>query len=121
MAYKKLTNEDDEVAEAAIAEEVAEDGSARLRVALTAPVQIDGVQETSLVMREPKIGDQLDLERLNASGAEYERQLLSRLVDASPDDLKNLPLRDLSRLQKGYLRQVADAAKEDDFLMVLDA
>lgn len=121
LAYKRLSSEDDQVAEAAIADEVAEDGSTRLRVTLTGPVQINGVPEASLVMREPQIGDQLDLAKLNATGAEYERQLLSRLVDASPDDLKNLPLRDLARLQKGYLRQVADDAKEADFLVVVDA
>lgn len=80
----------------------------KLRIKLASPIEINSVTTDTLVMREPTVGDQLDLDKLAKNEAERELVMFARLTDCAPDDLKKLTLRDLDRVQKAYLRLVAD-------------
>lgn len=79
-----------------------------LTITLTTPITLNGVKTNKLVMREPTVGDELDLRKLVKDDAERELAMFARLSECAPDDLRKMTLKDFSRVQKGYFRLMAD-------------
>ncbi|AVY95693.1 hypothetical protein GCM10027202_12720 [Microvirgula curvata] len=80
----------------------------KLRITLSSPIEINGIRTDTLYMREPTVGDQLDSEKLAKDAGERELRMFSLLCECAPDDLRRLTIRDLERMQKAYLRLLAD-------------
>lgn len=71
-------------------------------IELSRPIEIDGVQVTTLRMREPTVADQLILEDMKGSDATKEVTLVANLCEVTPDDIKRLTLRDYRKVQKAF-------------------
>ena len=69
---------------------------------LSRPIEIDGVQVTTLRMREPTVADQLLLDEMKGSDATKEVTLVANLCEVTPDDIKRLTLRDYRTVQKAF-------------------
>ena len=69
---------------------------------LSRPIEIDGVQVTTLRMREPTVADQLLLDEMKGSDATKEVTLVANLCEVTPDDVKRLTLRDYRKVQKAF-------------------
>ena len=73
-----------------------------VNIELSRPIEIDGVQVTTLRMREPTVADQLILEDMKGSDAAKEVALVANLCEVTPDDIKRLTLRDYRKVQKAF-------------------
>lgn len=71
-------------------------------VTLSRPAKINGVETAVLKLREPTAGDLERFQESKGSDARREVEAFANLCEASPDDIRNLPVRDYSRLQAGY-------------------
>lgn len=71
-------------------------------IELSRPIEIDGVQVTTLRMREPTVADQLLLDEMKGSDATKEVTLVANLCEVTPDDIKRLTLRDYRKVQKAF-------------------
>lgn len=71
-------------------------------IELSRPIEIDGVQVTTLRMREPTVADQLAVEDAKGSSAMKEVMLAANLCDVTPDDIKKLTLRDYEKVQRAF-------------------
>lgn len=71
-------------------------------IELSRPIEIDGVQVTTLRMREPTVADQLLLDEMKGSDATKEVALVANLCEVTPDDIKRLTLRDYRKVQKAF-------------------
>ena len=86
----------------------------KIKVTLTTPIEINGVKTNTLILREPMVGDSLDVQKLAPDDDDQREVLmLARLADVSPEDLKRMGMRDFRRVQKGYLRLVAPGEGDD--------
>jgi hypothetical protein len=81
-------------------------------IKLKTAIQLNNVQVNQLVLREPTVGDQLDVQALGKTDAEREQLMFARLCDCAPDDLRQLTLRDYKKLQDAYFRLLTDDAPE---------
>lgn len=73
-------------------------------IELSRPIEIDGVQVTTLRMREPTVGDQLLVgDMKNLTEATREVTFAANLCEVSPDDMKKLTLRDYRGVQKALM------------------
>ena len=74
----------------------------KVEVALKSGLKVDGVQVSSLTMREPEVADQLAAFAFKGSEPEREVLLFANLCNVSPDQIKSLKMRDYNRLQAAY-------------------
>jgi hypothetical protein len=72
-------------------------------IELSRPIKIDGAAVTALRMREPTVNDQLVMDAKGGSDAQKELAMMANLCAVTPDDLKQLTLRDYKRVQKVFL------------------
>lgn len=94
----------------------------KIQIKLTTPIEFNGVKSDTLILREPTVGDSLDIQKLAATDDDQrEVMMLARLADVSPEDLRGMSMKDFRRLQKGYLRLVAPAAGDDLGIVELSA
>lgn len=63
------------------------------------PLLIDGVQVTSLRMREPTVNDELIASKAATALPEAEVAMIANLCEQSPDAIKGLKSRQYKRLQ----------------------
>jgi hypothetical protein len=70
-------------------------------VALSRGVEIAGAKVQALRMREPTVGDQLAIDKIQGDAAK-EMALFANLCELTPDDLKKLSLKDYRRLQQAF-------------------
>ena len=64
--------------------------------------KVDGVKVDKISLRRPKVKDMLSVDSACESDAEKEINLFSNLSEISPSDLKELDMKDYSKLQKSY-------------------
>ncbi len=94
----------------------------RIQIKLATPIEINGVKSNTLTLREPTVGDSLDVHKLEPNDDDLREVLmLARLAEVSPEDLKRMSMKDFRRLQKGYLRLVASDKDEDEGFVELAA
>lgn len=71
-------------------------------VSLSRPAKFNGVEQSTLRLREPLVSDTEAASEFRGSDAAREITAIANLCDVSPDDLRQLPQRDFVRLQEGY-------------------
>lgn len=71
-------------------------------ITLSRPAKINGIEVSTLRLREPTAGDIERFQESKGSDAKREVEAFANLCEASPDDIRNLPVRDYARLQAGY-------------------
>lgn len=74
--------------------------SDRTTIALTYPVQSDGVQIKSLSLRRPKVRDMLLAEKQGSNQAEREVRMIANLCEVAPTVIEDLDFADYSAAQK---------------------
>ena len=89
----------------------------KLTVHLSSPLILNGIQCDRVTLREPTLGDQIEIEKLALNPLARTKFMLARLIECAPDELQQLTLRDLDRLEKAYLRLVSDADHPDDTVL----
>ncbi|USZ80551.1 tail assembly protein [Serratia phage MQ-4] len=72
-------------------------------ITLSRGVEILGSKVTVIRMREPTVADQEVSSVMKGSDAQREIQTFATLCDLAPDDIRKLPLRDYTRLQKAFV------------------
>lgn len=70
-------------------------------IKLNSPVRIDGVDITKVRMREPKVKDQLAVDKVQGEAAK-EITLFANLCELSPADIEEMVLSDYRQLQEAY-------------------
>lgn len=65
------------------------------------PVLIDGVEVTSIEMREPTVGDQLAVDGIS-SIAKREVAIIANLCELAPENISGLKMREYGLLQDAY-------------------
>lgn len=78
-------------------------GEGHADITLSRPAKIDGADTTALRMREPNVQDQISSTEGMGSDSVKEIGMFANLCEVSPDDLRQLPLRDYKRLQTAFL------------------
>jgi hypothetical protein len=74
-----------------------------VNITLSKPLNIDGAKVTALSMREPSVNDQLISAKIKGEDADREVALFANLCTITPEQVKNLKLRDYKRLQTAYV------------------
>jgi hypothetical protein len=64
-------------------------------------LKLDGTEVNQMIMREPRVGDQLAVDGI-ASIAKREATMLANLCEVSPDQIEAMTMRQYGRLQDGY-------------------
>lgn len=77
------------------------DGSKKVKFSDT-PLTINGVTVAELVMREPKVSDQLAVDHIK-SAARSEVMIIANLTEQAPDAIEGLTMRQYGRVQSAYL------------------
>ena len=77
-----------------------EDGSVDIYLSRAATVA--GVKTSTMRMREPLVGDQELVAEMTGSDASREIRSFSHLCAVTPDEIRQLPMRDYKRLQKAF-------------------
>lgn len=80
------------------------DKRATAKIELDYPIEISGVQVKHLIMRRPKVRDELAMAKSKADDADKALQLIASLCEVAPEDLHELDSADWAKLEQ----QVAD-------------
>ncbi len=70
-------------------------------ISLTFPITVEGVEVRSLLLRRPKVKDQLAAQ---SGGSEMEREihLFANLTEQTPETIQDLDLKDYQSLQEAF-------------------
>ena len=80
-----------------------------VKVKLTVPSKINGLEVDSIYMRSPTLKEVRDSQKANKGDEEaVEMMLFSSLATAGPGDLEGLKLKDYVRVQTAYFRMGDD-------------
>ena len=71
-------------------------------ITLPRPMQISGVEQTTIRMREPTVEDQIIASEIKGSDAHKEVTMFANLCEISPDDVRRMPMKAYRRLQEAY-------------------
>lgn len=71
-------------------------------IKLSSPMTIAGAEVKALRMREPTVADQLASEEVKGSDAAREIAMFANLCEVSPDEIKQLTLKDYRAVQKAF-------------------
>jgi hypothetical protein len=77
-----------------------DDGSAD--ITLSRPAELNNMKQSVVRMREPTVRDQEAVSEMSGTDASREIHAFANLCDLSPEDLRQMPLRDFMRLQTAY-------------------
>jgi hypothetical protein len=72
-------------------------------IKLFKPININGTEISTLRMREPYVSDQLAAEEIKGTSGAQEVHLFANLCEVSPDDIRNLSLKDYRQFQQTFL------------------
>ncbi|WP_306168636.1 phage tail assembly protein [Halomonas sp. MMSF_3323] len=70
-------------------------------ITLSKGIDIDGARVQTITMREPTVADQLAVDGIKGN-ALREITFFANLCDLTPDDIKQLPLRDYRKLAEAF-------------------
>lgn len=82
------------------------DGEAVIK--LLKEVEMNGVKQNQVIMREPTIGDVRLAKKQGKNDEDTEFYLFASLIGCSPNEVEKFKLKDYSRLQEGYFRLVRE-------------
>lgn len=78
------------------------DKRATAKVELDFPIQVSGVEVKHLVMRRPKVRDEVAYTKSKGDDSDKVLQLLASLCEVAPDDLLDLDASDFAKLETQY-------------------
>ena len=78
------------------------DKRATAKVELDFPIQVSGVEVKHLVMRRPKVRDEVAYTKSKGDDSDKVLQLLASLCEVAPDDLLELDASDFAKLEAQY-------------------
>ena len=79
------------------------------KITLSRPVEINGVKQGQLQLREPTVGDLRAAKKQGGDDNEsQEIHLFASLAQCAPADIERLKMRDYARVQVGYFRLNAE-------------
>ena len=78
------------------------DKRATAKVELDFPIQVSGVEVKHLVMRRPKVRDEVAYTKSKGDDSDKVLQLLASLCEVAPDDLLDLDASDFAKLEAQY-------------------
>lgn len=78
------------------------DTRATAKIALDFPVSISGVEVKHLVMRRPKVRDEVAYTKSKGDEADKTLALIANLCEVTPDDLLELDSSDFAKLEKQF-------------------
>lgn len=74
------------------------------QITLNRPIKVDGVETTTIIMREPSVQDLLaaEMQSKGKVNSNLEIQMFSNLCGITPEDIASAKLKDYKRLQAAY-------------------
>jgi hypothetical protein len=75
---------------------------ATAKIELDFPVEISGVQVKHLIMRRPKVRDEVAFTKHSGDDADKTLQLLANLCEVTPEDLMELDSSDFGKLEAQF-------------------
>ena len=78
------------------------DKRATAKIELDFPIQVSGVEVKHLVMRRPKVRDEVAYTKSKGDDSDKVLQLLASLCEVAPDDLLELDASDFAKLEAQY-------------------
>lgn len=78
------------------------DKRATAKIELDFPIQVSGVEVKHLIMRRPKVRDEVAYTKCKGDDSDKTMQLLSSLCEVAQDDLLELDAADFAKLEKQY-------------------
>ena len=78
------------------------DKRATAKIELDFPIQVSGVEVKHLVMRRPKVRDEVAYTKSKGDDSDKVLQLLASLCEVAPDDLLDLDASDFAKLEAQY-------------------
>ena len=78
------------------------DKRATAKVELDFPIQVSGVEVKHLVIRRPKVRDEVAYTKCKGDDSDKVLQLLASLCEVAPDDLLDLDASDFAKLEAQY-------------------
>jgi len=91
----------------------------KLQITLSSPVKFQGVELTSLTMRESTILDELAMSKSAKTPAEVEVHTLASLCEVTPEVIQQLTSRDHKRLITAF-KQLNEEQAPESFISPLD-
>lgn len=80
---------------------------ATVTIKLEKAITINGEKVDKLTMREPTVGDMFDTTKQNRTPAANEAHLMAQLCDISPEDIRQVSVKDYSRIVKKYVEMAS--------------
>jgi hypothetical protein len=78
------------------------DKRATAKIELDFPIEISGVQVKHLIMRRPKVRDEVAFTKSKVDDADKVLHLLASLCEVTPDDLLELDSADFAKLEAQF-------------------
>lgn len=78
------------------------DKRATAKIELDFPIEISGVEVKHLVMRRPKVRDEVAFTKSKADDADKTLSLLASLCEVTPDELMELDSADFAKLEAQF-------------------
>lgn len=78
------------------------DNRATAKIALDFPITISGVEVKHLIMRRPKVRDEVAYTKLKGDEADKTLALMANLCEVTPDDLLELDSSDFKKLEEQF-------------------
>lgn len=72
------------------------------QIKLDTGIEINGTTVKVLTMREPTVADQLSADEIKGSDAVKEITIFANLCEISPDEIKQMTMKDYRKLQEAY-------------------
>ena len=72
------------------------------QIKLDTGIEINGTTVKVLTMREPTVADQLSADEIKGSDALKEITIFANLSEISPDEIKQMTMKDYRKLQEAY-------------------
>mgnify|MGYP001553870790 FL=1 len=72
------------------------------QIKLDTGIEINGTTVKVLTMREPTVADQLSADEIKGSDALKEITIFANLCEISPDEIKQMTMKDYRKLQEAY-------------------
>ena len=74
----------------------------KTEIKLVKGVEINGATIKTLTMREPTVGDQIDVSEMKGSDAAQEVALFANLCEITPADVRSMSMKDYHLLRDAY-------------------
>lgn len=108
MTDKNTSNNNENKTEKSLPKWLSINANGEMVIKLLKAVELNGVLQNQVIMREPTIGDVRLAKKQGKNDDETEFYLFASLLACSPNEVEKFKLKDYARLQEGYFRLVRE-------------